>query len=169
MIDGGDLDDAAHRRCALRVRLRVTCVLLALPLGLIACGPADPVSETDSSTREEQAEPGPALRETAGRRYRVALEPRITPIPTGLHHDWVLRVENADGSEFAAKRLWVEGGLPAEGVTLLSPPRVSPPRAPGEFLVEGVNFHVGGDWVLRVELVGEAGRDRADFEVHVGS
>lgn len=173
MIDGGSHDETEYRRCTLRTGRRGICTLLAVLLGLsglVGCGPAaDWVGDTDSSPLDEETTTAPIFRETAGRLYRVALEPRVTPIPPARPHDWDLRIENADGSDFSAERIWIEGGLPAEGIELLLRPRVSPPQGPGQFVVEGVNFHVRGDWVLRVELVGEAGPDRADFEVHVGS
>ena len=35
-------------------------------------------------------------------------------------------------------------------------------------MVEGVKFHMSGDWTIRVEFVGPAGPDVAIFHIQVG-
>ena len=57
--------------------------------------------------------------------------------------------------------------MPQHRHGFVTEPRVTRPLAPGVYLVEGVKFHMGGNWVMRVDLVGDSGADVVEFDVHV--
>ena len=145
-------------RPALAVAL--TLGLLVAALGL-ACGAAEEAPEP------VDPKPASALRPTDGGLYLVGLQPRGGPAPIGALHEWVLTVERPDGRPFSPRRIAVDGGMPQHGHGFVTQPRVTGALSPREFLIEGMKFHMGGDWVLRVDVVGEAGPDVATFDVHV--
>ncbi len=64
-------------------------------------------------------------------------------------------------------RLAVSGGMPQHQHGFVTEPRVTEALGAGDFLVEGVKFHMSGDWTMRFELVGPAGPDIAVFHVQV--
>jgi YtkA-like len=99
--------------------------------------------------------------------YRVAIAPENGAIPLGAMHSWVVEVATAGGEPFAPTRLAFDGGMPQHGHGLPTAPRVTRSLGTGRFLVEGVKFHMGGDWSLRVEVVGPPGADVAVFHVRV--
>ena len=99
--------------------------------------------------------------------YRVAIAPETGAIPLGTIHSWVVEVATAAGEPFAPTRLAFDGGMPQHGHGLPTAPRVTRSLGTGRFLVEGVKFHMGGDWTLRVEVVGPSGADVAVFHVQV--
>jgi hypothetical protein len=76
-------------------------------------------------------------------------------------------VANAAGEPFAATRLAFDAGMPQHGHGLSTAPRVTRALGNGRYRVEGVKFHMGGDWTLRVEVVGPSGADVAVFHVRV--
>ena len=99
--------------------------------------------------------------------YRVAIAPEGGSIPLGAMHTWVVEVATAAGEPFAPTRLAFDGGMPQHGHGFPSAPRVTRSLGTGRFLVEGVKFNMGGDWTLRVEVVGPPGADVAVFHVQV--
>jgi hypothetical protein len=99
--------------------------------------------------------------------YRIAIAPEGGAIPIGAIHSWVVEVATAAGEPFVPTRLAFDGGMPQHGHGLMTAPRVTRALGNGRFLVEGVKFHMGGDWTLRVEIVGPAGADVAVFHVPV--
>jgi hypothetical protein len=100
--------------------------------------------------------------------YRVSLRPENGQIPIGRIHEWIVRLETRDGRTFVPPRVAFSGGMPQHGHGFETEPRVTRAIGRGEFLIEGVKFHMAGDWMLRVEFVGPLGADVAIFHVQVG-
>jgi len=134
--------------------------LLALAL---ACGPAD---EDPPGFSDEAPAPASLQLSEAGR-YRVSLRPRSGEIPLRSFHAWVFHVETLDGGFFVPARLAVDGGMPQHKHGFATAPRVTKALGDGDFLVEGVKFHMAGEWLIRFEFTGARGADRATFQVQV--
>lgn len=140
--------------------------VLLLVAFVLACGGELETATSDSASANERlVAPGSGL--SADGRYRLRLEPRDGDVPLGRLHAWVLAVETAEGVPFEPQRLAVSGGMPQHDHGFETEPRVTQRLPNGAFLVEGVRFHMHGDWTLRVELVGPAGPDVATFHVTV--
>lgn len=147
-----------------RVRRPATRLLaLALLVGIgIGC---DPSAGGDGDAPPAVREPevvGLAAASRAGR-YRIAIRPADPPIVLGTMHDWVIRLERTDGRPPAPASLAFDGGMPSHGHGLTTAPRVTRSLGAGEYLVEGVKFHMGGEWELRVDVIDADGRDGAAF------
>lgn len=97
--------------------------------------------------------------------YRVTLEPVPASIPIADLHAWTVRVETAEGKTFAPIRLGINGGMPAHGHGMISEPRITHQLRDGEYLIEGMKFHMGGSWRLTVGLEGPDGFDKAIFDM----
>jgi len=141
---------------------------------LLACGPASPpapetVSADPSGTAAAPGEPADPsrLRLSDGGLYRVSLRPASGEIPLGQIHPWILHVETLEGESFTPSRITVGGGMPQHSHGFMTDPRVTKVLGNGDFLVEGVKFHMSGDWVLRFEIVGARSGDIATFDVSV--
>lgn len=150
-------------------RRLVPVILLAafvLAAFVLACGGEQETAKSEPAPAEERlVAPGSGL--SADGRYRLRLEPRDGDVPLGRLHAWVLAVETADGVPFEPRRLAVSGGMPQHDHGFQTEPRVTQRLPGGEFLIEGVRFHMHGDWTIRLELVGPAGPDVATFHVTV--
>ncbi len=137
--------------------------LLGAALLALACGPVD--EGPGESSPAPQTAPGSGR--SAEGHYRLTLRPRDGEVPMGRLHAWVVTTETAEGERFAPIRLAFDGGMPQHGHGFPTQPRVTRALAPGEYLVEGVKFHMSGEWTLRLELLGPAGPDVATFRVEV--
>jgi len=98
----------------------------------------------------------------------VSLRPAEDAVPLGQLHDWVFHLETRDGETFTPTLLTVEGGMPQHDHGFASEPRITRALGEGDFLLEGVKFHMAGSWTFRFRIAGPAGGDVATFEVPVG-
>jgi len=110
------------------------------------------------------AVPGQVLSERG--HYRVEVRQAPKPLPEGEHFSLGLRVVSVDNPDQAldAARVSVQAGMRhgrddgfAHGMQ--SEPQVS--VRDGLILVEGLYFHMGGEWTLQVTIDGDQGEDRA--------
>ena len=101
--------------------------------------------------------------------YRVSIQPAIDEIPIATFHDWILRVETADGGMFVPTRLGINGGMPAHRHGMTGEPRVTRRLEDGSFVVEGMKFHMAGEWRLIVGVDGPGGIDTASFDFVFGT
>lgn len=134
--------------------------LLAAALALAGCG-----TREDGRPAAGPAGPGSTL--SAGGLYRISLEPESGAIPLNVMHSWVVGVETAGGEVVEPTRIAFDGGMPQHGHGFVTVPRVTRSLGGGRYRIEGVKFHMGGEWTLRVEVVGPAGPDAAVFLVQV--
>jgi hypothetical protein len=144
----------------------VRVLLLAVLLFTLACGAPDGPTADPSEDEPASGALG-ALRDSDRGTYRVSLRPSDGEIPLHRFHSWIFHVETRDGELFPPARLDVDGGMPQHAHGFETQPRVSRPLGDGDFLVEGVKFHMPGAWVIRFEVVGAGSGDMATFHVQV--
>ena len=142
--------------------LAVAASLLAATLACSepATEPSGDVSDPDFTLSE------------AGR-YRLSVRPARPPIVLGSLHDWLVRVERVErvervgGPTTRPPRVIFDGGMPTHGHGFVTAPRVTRVLPNGEYLVEGVKFHMAGPWQLRIAVVSAEGTDGASFSIDV--
>ena len=100
-------------------------------------------------------------------RYLVSLRPRETPIPIGKIHAWILEIRDPENRPVQPSGVSVDGGMPQHGHGLITTPRVTQQLDEGVFLIEGVKFHMAGEWTLSLGISGPAGPDVARFTILV--
>jgi len=153
---------------AKRLRLHA-CLLFAVFFALSCDVPAEPGTqslEQESNVVRVNTPPGSDVASNAGL-YRVILRPRDGAVPLNEMHAWTVDVTTAEGEAFMPTRLAFTGGMPQHQHGFITEPRVTRTLGTGQFLIEGVKFHMAGDWMLRVELVGPSGADGATVHVRV--
>jgi hypothetical protein len=69
-------------------------------------------------------------------------------------------IEPLEGSSQIPTAILFDGGMPSHGHGFVTRPRVTRNLGNGEFLVEGVKFHMPGEWVFRVTVTG---RELSDY------
>ena len=91
--------------------------------------------------------PDPATsRPTESGRYRIAFAATLQPLAINRMHAWVIHVADAEGRPVEGLQLAVTGGMPAHDHGLPTAPRVTRRLGGGNYLVEGMRFHMGGAW-----------------------
>jgi hypothetical protein len=87
--------------------------------------------------------------------FRVSYESELQPIVINRMHSWIFEVADSDGEPVTGAKLTVSGGMPAHDHGLPTAPEVTRELTPGRYLLEGLRFHMDGDW--QIEIVIEAG------------
>lgn len=82
-------------------------------------------------------------------KLRASYSSAVTPVPLNQIHTWTLHVETADGVPIENAQVEFDGGMPAHNHGLATAPAVTA-LGNGDYLVEGLRFHMQGDWELRI-------------------
>jgi len=94
--------------------------------------------------------------------FRVSFRSELDPIVINRIHSWVLHIEDAHRTPVSGAALSVTGGMPAHDHGLPTAPRVTREVSPGDYVLEGVRFHMRGQWELEITIHAD---DRQDVVV----
>jgi hypothetical protein len=83
--------------------------------------------------------------------------------PINAVHEWVLHVETADGEPTAGAIITVDGDMPAHGHGMPTQPEVTQDRGNGDYLVEGMEFQMGGYWIVDFTITFDGQTDLVRF------
>ena len=96
------------------------------------------------------AEPQSWLSDSGALRASYASE--VMPVPLNQIHTWTLHLETSAGLPLENAEVSVDGGMPAHNHGLATAPAVTGYLGNGDYRVEGLRFHMQGDWDLRVTV-----------------
>lgn len=82
-------------------------------------------------------------------------------------HDWIVRVEPLEAAPEPPVAVRFDGGMPSHGHGFVTRPRVTENLGNGEFLVEGVKFHMPGAWVLQVTVTDRTASDHVTLPLTI--
>ena len=91
--------------------------------------------------------------------YRISFTSELEPIPINRIHSWIVHVTDADGVPLDDASIAVTGGMPAHDHGLPTAPKATRPLGSGDYLLEGVRFHMNGEWELLVTIEAAGRRD----------
>jgi hypothetical protein len=97
--------------------------------------------------------------------YRVSYVSRRDPIPVNQIHTWTLHIETGDGRPVEHAAVSVDGKMPQHIHGLPTKPQIAKELGNGDYLIEGLKFHMPGWWVVdfRIDAVGQ--RDVVRFNL----
>jgi hypothetical protein len=72
-------------------------------------------------------------------------------------HSWVLHVESVEGVPIENAEVTVTGGMPEHDHGLPTNPRVTEELGGGDYVLDGMRFHMRGYWEIEVTVVTEEG------------
>ena len=90
--------------------------------------------------------------------YTVSFESSLKPIEINQIHSWLLRI-TSEGAPVTNASLTVSGGMPDHDHGLPTRPRVTAELGNGEYRLEGMRFHMGGDWEVSIEIEADGRTD----------
>lgn len=149
----------------------------AVPLGMVlmvaACDGTDPASapvaqDAATSRLTPQAASVSLEGETEGGHYRIRVRPAVQPVPLHRMHDWIVGIELLGDASKIPTAVTFDGGMPSHGHGFVTQPRVTRNLGGGEFLVEGVKFHMPGEWVLRVTVASGSASEGITLPLAIG-
>ncbi len=97
--------------------------------------------------------------------YQVSYEPRRGPIAVNQIHAWTIHVETADGQPIEGATITVDGDMPQHGHGLPTEPQVTMDLGGGDYLVEGLKFHMPGWWVVDFSITANGSTDTVRFNL----
>jgi len=97
--------------------------------------------------------------------YRVSYASRRAPIPLNQIHTWTIHIETAGGSPIEHAAVSVDGKMPQHFHGLPTRPQVTKELGHGDYLVEGLKFHMPGWWVVDFQVDAAGARDIVRFNL----
>lgn len=92
-------------------------------------------------------------------KLRASYASAVTPVPLNQIHAWTVHVETADGAPVENAQVEFDGGMPEHNHGLATAPAVTG-LGKGDYLVEGLRFHMQGAWELRITVRYDNSSDR---------
>ena len=84
-------------------------------------------------------------------RFQLSYDSQLDPIVINQIHSWTLHLSDAQGEPLSGARFVVDGGMPAHNHGLATAPAVEE-LGKGEYLLQGLRFHMMGYWELRMTI-----------------
>lgn len=97
--------------------------------------------------------------------FRASYRSKTEPIPLNRMHSWVLQLQNADGQPLENTAIAIAGGMPEHDHGLPSAPRVTDYLGNGDYLVEGLKFHMNGWWQITFRIKAAGRTDDITFNL----
>jgi len=108
-----------------------------------------PIVQADNTNLVTQSQPPGLI---------VSLSSQLTPLTINQMHSWVITLQNSAGEGVSDATIRVDGGMPAHNHGLATQPQVTSYPGEGNYLLEGMRFHMNGEWELRLTIQ-HAGRE----------
>lgn len=105
---------------------------------------------TEACLAQFSEEPVLSLETRKGVQIHIFSE--LAPLDINQIHSWLLRVEDAKGKPLEDATIEVVGGMPEHDHGLPTQPKITAEIATGQYLLEGVRFHMPGKWQLDIEI-----------------
>jgi len=91
--------------------------------------------------------------------YRVSYTPSLEPLTINKIHSWIFHIETADGTPVDNATISVTGGMPEHNHGLPTDPRMTQSLGNGDYVLDGMRFHMRGYWELTVTVDADGRRD----------
>lgn len=98
-------------------------------------------------------------------RYRISYQSGLEPITINQIHSWRLHVATPDGQPVTDATIAVDGDMPQHGHGLPTRPQVTQNLGNGDYLVEGLKFHMHGWWIVEFDITSGDETDHVVFNL----
>ena len=99
--------------------------------------------------------------------FTLSYESALEPIEINRIHQWVLHIENESGELVTGANIEVTGGMPAHDHGLPTRPRVIEELEDGNYRLDGMRFHMAGDWELTISIAADGKTDTVIVALHL--
>ena len=100
-------------------------------------------------------------------KYEVTYVSAVQPIPRRQLHAWTIELRDRSGHPIEGAELRIAGGMPDHGHGLPTKPYVREALGGGRYVVDGMQFNMGGYWVVDLGIQSAAGADDVRFELNL--
>lgn len=99
--------------------------------------------------------------------FVISYEPGIDPVVINRMHSWLVHIETADGNPVDGATVALVGGMPDHDHGLPTMPRSTQNLGDGDYLVEGMKFHMNGRWQITISIEVTGSNDAVTFELQL--
>ena len=101
--------------------------------------------------------------------YTITVTPSLDPIEINQTHNWIVKIESADGMPVENAVIEISGHMPAHQHGLPTAPQVTEYLGNGEYQIEGMEFQMPGDWVVTLVFnIGDK-RESVQFQFNLNA
>lgn len=97
--------------------------------------------------------------------FVVSWQSELDPLQINQLHAWTLHIENPAGEAITAAKIDVDGGMPEHDHGLATRPRVTAELGNGDYRLDGLRFHMRGNWELQFTIVANGKTDTVVVKV----
>ena len=102
-----------------------------------------------------------------GQQYEVGYASKLKPIVINTMHTWIIHIKDRDGQPVSNVELSVVGGMPEHNHGLATRPQITQNFGDGNYLLEGMKFHMGGWWQVTISIREENFSDSVTFDLQL--
>ena len=88
--------------------------------------------------------------------------------PLNTFHTWRIELLSREGEPMQGVAIEFIADMPEHLHGMMTKPRISELGTPGQYLIEGVRFHMPGWWEITLDASRGTGRDLARFNIIIG-
>jgi hypothetical protein len=118
----------------------------------------------NTGTAQESATT-PVFDTTSNRGLHLVFSPTLQPLEINRIHAWQLRLTDREGEPVSGARISITGGMPEHDHGMPTRPVASEETTSGNYLLQGMRFHMPGLWRLDIIIETDSFRDSAALEL----
>jgi len=100
-------------------------------------------------------------------KFVVSYTTELQPLSINKIHDWIIHVESANGNPIDGATITLVGGMPVHDHGLPTLPLATQNLGEGNYLVEGMKFHMNGWWQVTISIVSGDDSDSVTFDLQL--
>ena len=89
----------------------------------------------------------------------------LQPLAINQMHSWELRFTDPGGKPITGARVEFQGGMPLHNHGLPTAPVITGEIEPGLYLLEGMRFHMPGDWEISIHIEHEGRQENFTLQL----
>ena len=130
-----------------------------------------PEMSVPAVTSDTQATTGPATlgtvapAESTNKLFKASVTSELEPVVINQMHNWTLHLATADGKPVEDATITVSGSMPAHSHGMPTSPQVTKNLGNGDYLVEGMQFQMGGQWEVNFNITAANQTDEVIFRI----
>ena len=97
--------------------------------------------------------------------FVVSYQSGLEPIQINKLHAWLIHIENAAGEPVVGATVEATGGMPVHNHGLPTRPRVTAELDGGDYQLDGMRFHMAGQWEITLSINADGNTDTVVIEL----
>ncbi|MGI9305131.1 MAG: FixH family protein [Gammaproteobacteria bacterium] len=121
-----------------------------------------------AQVQAEKSEQAPGVAKSTGAGlFQVSFDSKLDPIAINQIHSWVVHVRTDEGLPVDDAKISVVGGMPQHHHGMPTVPTATQYLGNGDYLVEGMKFHMNGQWQVTVTVDKLGRNDSVTFDLEL--